>query len=72
MNTYCIMCRKDTENIDSKIVRTKNNRPVMQSKCCVCGIKKSRFLKEQEAKALLSNLGIKTPLSKIPLLNVLF
>ena len=44
----------------------------MQSKCSVCGIKKARFLKEQEAKGLLSNLGIKTPLSKIPLLNVLF
>ena len=39
----------------------------MQSKCLVCGIKKSRFLKEQEAKRLMSNLGIKTPLSKIPL-----
>ena len=45
---------------------------VMQSKCSVCGIKKSRFVKEQEAKGLLSNLGIRTPLSKIPLLNVLF
>ena len=43
----------------------------MQSKCSLCGIKKSRFLKER-AKGLLSNLGIKTPLSKIPLLNVLF
>ena len=64
--------RKDTENIDPKMVRRKNNRLIMQSKCPVCGIKKSRFVKEQEAKALLSNLGIKTPLSKIPLLNVLF
>ena len=71
MNTYCIKCKKDTENIDPKIVRTKNNRLVMQSKCSVCGIKKSRFIKEQQAKGL-SNLGIKTPLSKIPLLNVLF
>ena len=44
----------------------------MQLKCSVCGIKKSRFLKEQEDKGLLSNLGIKTLLSKIPLLNVLF
>ena len=44
----------------------------MQSKCFVYGIKKSKFVKEQEAKGLLSNLGIKTPLSKIPLLNVLF
>ena len=71
MKTYCVNCRKDTENIDSKMVRTKNNRLVMQSKCSVCGIKKSRFVKE-EAKGLLSNLGIRTPLSKIPLLNILF
>ena len=54
------------------MVRTKNNRLIMQSKCPVFGIKKSRFMKEQEAKGLLSNLGTKTPLSKIPLLNVLF
>ena len=72
MKTYCMKCRRDTENIDSKMIRTKTNRLIMQSKCPVCGIKKSRFVKEQEAKGLLSNLGIKTPLSKIPLLNVLF
>ena len=72
MNTYCVNCRKGTDNIDPKIVKTKNNKLVMQSKCYVCGIKKSRFIKEQEAKGLLSNLGIKTSLSKIPLLNVLF
>ena len=72
MKTYCVNCRKDTENIDPKMVRTKNNRLVMQSKCSVCGIKKSRFVKEQEANGLLSSLRIKTPLSKIPSLNVLF
>ena len=72
MKTYCIKCKKDNENIDPKIVRTRNNILVMQSKCFICGIKKSRLVKEQEAKGLLSNLGIKTPLSKIPLLNVLF
>ena len=72
MKTYCMKCRKDTENTDPKMVRTKNNRLITQSKCPVCGIKKSRFVKEQEAKGLLSNLGIKTPLSKIPLLNILF
>ena len=72
MKTYCLECRKDTENIDPKIVRTKNNRLVMPSQCSICGIKKSRFVKEQEAKGLLSNLGIKTPLSRIQLLNVLF
>ena len=73
MKTYCVKCKKDTENIDLKMVRTKNKkRLIMQSKCSVCRIKKSRFVKEQEAKGLLTNLGIKTPLSKIPLLNVLF
>ena len=53
MNTYCMKCRKDTENIDPKMVRTKNNRLVMQSKCSVCGLKKSRFVKEQEANVLV-------------------
>ena len=72
METYCVKCRKNTENLNSKIFKTKNNRLIMQSKCPKCGIKKSRFVKEQEAKGLLSNLGIKTPLSKIQLLNVLF
>ena len=72
MKTYCVKCKKDTEYIDQKIVRTKNNRLLMQTECSDCRNKKSRFVKEQEAKGLLSNLGIKTPLSKIPLLNVLF
>ena len=72
MKTYCLKCKKDTENLDSKIFRTKNNRLIMQSKCNDCRIKKLRFVKEQEAKGLLSNLGIKTPLNKIPLLNLLF
>ena len=72
MKTYCLKYKKDTDNIDPKIIRTKNNRLVMQSKCSVYEIKKSRLVKEQEAKGLLSNLGIKGPLSKIPLLYVLF
>ena len=72
MNTYCVKCKKDTENIDQKMFRTKNNRLIMQTKCPVCRIKKSRFVKEQKAKGILSNLGIRTPLSKIPLLNFLF
>ena len=72
MNTYCVKCKKDTENIDPKMFRTKNNRLIMQSKCPVCRIKKSRFVKEQEAKGLLSNLEIRSLSSKIPSLNVLF
>ena len=72
MKIYSLKCRKDTENTDPKMVRTKNNRLIMQSKCPACRIKKSRFVKEQEAKVLLSNFVIKTPLSEILLLNVLF
>ena len=64
--------KKDTENINPKIAQTKNNKLMMLSKCAICNNKKSRFIKEQEARGLLSNLGIRTPLSKIPLLNVLF
>ena len=72
MNSYCFSCKKDTKNINPKTVRTKNNRLMMLSKCSVCSNKKSKFIKEQEARGLLSNLGIRTPLSHFPLLNVLF
>ena len=72
MNTYCVRYRTNTENIDPKVIRTKNNRLLMQSTCSDCKNKKSQFVKEQEAKRLLSNLGINMPFSKIPLLNVLF
>ena len=68
MLTYCIKCRKKTENLNSKIFKTKNGRLIMQSKCHVRGIKKSRFVKEQEARGLLSSLVIKS-LRKIPLLG---
>ena len=70
--TYCLSCRNNTKNISPKVGKTKNNRLMMQSECAICNNKKSKFVKEQEAKGLLSNLGIKTPLSKIPLLNILF
>ena len=72
MKTYSVKCREKTEDLNSDIFRTKNGKLIMQSKYADCGVKKSRFVKQQEAKNLLSNLGIKAPLSKIPLLNVLF
>ena len=72
MKTYWVKCRTKTENLDSKIFKTKNDTLTTQSKCTEHGFKKSRFLKEQEAKSLLSNLGTRIPLSKIPLLYVLF
>ena len=67
MLTYCLRCRKNTENKNAKMVKTKNGRLALSSKYAVCGSKKLRFMKEQEAEGLLSNLGTKAPLSKIPL-----
>ena len=59
METYCLKCRKNTENLGSKSFKTKNNRLIMQSKCSDCGIKKLRFVKKHEAKGSLSNLELK-------------
>ena len=70
--TYCLACRKYTKSINPKIVRNKYNRSMIQSNCAICGSKKSRFIKEHQAMGLLSNLGIRRPLSQVPLLNVLF
>ena len=70
--TYCLACRKYTKSINPKIVRNKHNRSMIQSNCTICGSKKSTFIKEHQAMGLLSNLGIRTPLSQVPLLNVLF
>ena len=52
MKTSCLKCKKDTENIDPKIFKTKNNRLIMQSKCSVCKNRKSQFVKEQDAKSV--------------------
>ena len=52
MKTYCVKCRKYSENIDPNMVRTKNNRLVMQSELNVSGIKKSRFVKKTRSKKL--------------------
>ena len=70
--TYCLVCRKYSKNINPKIVRNRQNRSMIQSNCAICGSKKSRFIKEQQAMGILSNLGFKTPLSKVPLVNILF
>ena len=73
MRSYCLKCRKDTENINPKVSKASNGRTMLLSKCAICGSKKSKFFKNQEAKALLSNLGIRTPLSKVPILgDILF
>ena len=73
MKSYCLKCRKDTENINPKISKTSNGRTMVLCKCAICGSIKSRFIKNQEAKGLLRNLGIKTPLSKVPVFgDILF
>ena len=72
MKTYCVSCRKNTDNVNSKMIKTKNDRLQLKSQCSICGNKKSRFVERQEAKRILSCLGIKNPLSKVPGLNILF
>ena len=69
MKSYCLKCRKDTENINPRVSKTSNDRTMVLSKRPICGNKKSRLIKNQEAKGLLSNFGIKTPLSKVPILD---
>ena len=69
MLSYCLKCRKNTESKSLKNVRPKNGRIMLLSICAVCDSKKSKFIKEQEASGLLNSLGIKTPLSKIPLVG---
>ena len=73
MKSYRLKCRKRNENINPRISKTSNGRTMLLSKCAICGSKKSRFIKNQEAKGLFSNLGIRTPLNKVPILgNILF
>ena len=71
MLSYCLKRRKYTESKKRKVVRTKNERIMPLSNYVVCNSKISQFIKEQEASGLLSSLGIKTPLNKIPLLGSL-
>ena len=72
MKTYCIVCKKDTENKNPKVFKIKNERLILKSICSVCNYKKSRFTTKSEGSGLLSSLGIRTPLSKPPGLNILF
>ena len=73
MKSCCLKCRKNTKNINPRVSNTSNGRTMVLSKCAICGSKKSRFIKNQEAKGLLSNLSVKPPLSKVPLLgDILF
>ena len=73
MLSYCFKCRRNTESINPKVSKTTNGKTIILSTCALCGSKKSKFIKQQEAKGLLSNLGLRTPLNKIPVLgDILF
>ena len=73
MLSYCLKCRKNTESINPKVLKTTNGKMMILSKRAICDSKKSKYIKEQQAKGLLNNLGIRTPLNKIPLLgDILF
>ena len=72
MLSYCFKCRRNTENINPKVSKRTNGKAMILSTCAICGSKKSKFIKEQEAKELLSNLGLRTPLNKIPVLGDIF
>ena len=73
MKSYCLNCRKDTENINPRVLNTGNGKTMLLSKCAICSSKKSRSIKNLEAKGLLSNLGLRTHLSKVPFLgDILF
>ena len=73
MESYCLKCKKHTKNINPQVSSTNNGKLMIISKCAICGSRKSKFIKKQDAKEILRSLGIKTVLSKIPLLDdVLF
>ena len=69
MESYCLKCKKYTKNINPQVSSTSNGKLMILQKCAICNGKKSKFIKKQDGKGLLSKLGIKTPLSKIPLLG---
>ena len=73
MESYCIRCKKYTENKNPRVSNTSNGKTMILSKCAVCSNEKSRFIKNQESKKLLGNLGLRKPLRKVPILgDILF
>ena len=73
MLSYGLKFKKNTESINPKVSKTSNHKTMILSNCAICGSKKSKFFKEQQAKGLVRSLGIRTPLNKISLLgDILF
>ena len=67
MSSYCLKCKRNTENISPRISKAINGKILLLSKYAICGSKKSRFIKKQESSGILSSIVLKPPLSKIPL-----
>ena len=74
MLSYCLnYLMLNKVNINPKVLETTNGKTMILSKCTIYSSKKSKFIKEQQAKGLLSNLGLRSPLNKIPVLgDILF
>ena len=72
MLSYCLKCKKYTEIIYAKILKTSNGKTMILSECAIYGSKKSTFIKKQDASGILSSMGIRMPLSKIPVLGNIF
>ena len=66
MKSYCLKCRKNTENINPRVSKTSNGKTMLLSKCAICDSKESRYIKNQEAKGLVSNLSVRMSLTKVP------
>ena len=72
MLSYCLKCKENTESINPKVSKTTNGKTMILSKCAICCSKKSKFIKEQQTKGMLSSVGIRTPLNRIPILGDVF
>ena len=60
--TYCLSCKKNTKNIDPKVIKTKNNKRVI-SRCSICNNKKSIFI--SHGSGLFDSLGLNTPQNRM-------
>ena len=66
MLPYCLKCKKNTESINPRVLKTSNGKTMILSKCAICGSKKSKFVKKQEGTGIMISVGTRTTLSKIP------
>ena len=69
---YCLKCKKNTGNTNPRVSKTNNGKTMILSKCAICGSKKSKFIKKQEASQILSSVSIRTTLSTVTVLGDIF